>query len=74
MKTKVKQLSNYEYYVKVDTSPYKGQWIAIAGGEIVAHGKEADKVYKQAEKKSRGKEISLAKAPNEQMLVLKFFQ
>ena len=67
-----KKSSNYDYFLKMDTAPYKGQWMAIAGKKVIAHGKKADEVYKDAQKKSGGENISLAKAPNEQMLVLKF--
>lgn len=65
-----KKLSNYEYFLKVDTSPYKGEWVAIAESKIVAHGKDAQKVYKQAKKKTP-KDVSLAKVPSEQALILK---
>ena len=64
--------SNYDYFVKLDTSPYRGEWMAIAGRKIVAHGKDAEIVFRKAAKKYKATEISLAKAPNEQMLVLKF--
>lgn len=67
-----KKLSNYEYFLKVDTSPYKGEWVAISQSKIVAHGKDAQKVYKQAKKKTPKEDVSLAKVPSEQVLVLKF--
>ena len=67
-----KSTVNYDFFVKTDTSKYTGEWIAIAGKKIIAHGKDAEKVYQQALKKAQGKNISLAKAPDEQMLVLKF--
>lgn len=65
-----KKLSNYDYFLKVDTSPYKGEWVAIAESKIVAHGKDAQKVYQQAKKKTP-EDVSLAKVPSEQVLVLK---
>lgn len=68
---KQKQLSNYDYFIKLDTSPYKGEWIAIAKGKVVAHGKDAEEVYKKAVQKAGKAIISLSKTPNEQMLVLK---
>ena len=73
VKHKRKTLSNYDFFIKADTSRYQGEWIAIAKEKIVAHGKDAEKVYKNAQKKVKGKDISLAKVPEEQMLVLKFF-
>lgn len=66
-----KKLSNYDYFLKVDTSPYKGEWVAITESKIVAHGKDAQVVYKKAKKKTPSGEVSLAKVPREQVLVLK---
>ncbi len=74
MTTKKKKLSNYEYFIKADTSPYRGEWVVIAKQKIVGHGKDAEKVYKQANKKYKNEEISLAKVPEEQTLILKFFK
>lgn len=64
--------SNYDFFVKTDTSKYQGEWLAIVDKKIIAHGKRADVVYKAASKKTKSKHISLAKAPNAQMLVLSF--
>lgn len=63
---------NYDFFLKMDTSKYKGEWVAIAKNQVVAHGKDAQKVYQTAKKRAPRKDISLAKAPEEQMLVLKF--
>ncbi|TSC85333.1 MAG: hypothetical protein G01um101416_913 [Microgenomates group bacterium Gr01-1014_16] len=62
--------ANYEYFVKTDTSGYGGEWIAIAKDKVVAHGKDAQKVYKSAIKKIGGTDVSLAKVPEAQMMVL----
>lgn len=64
--------ANYDFFVRTDTSRFKGEWIAIAGDKVVAHGADAQKVYEAAQKKPGVKDISLAKAPDEQMLVLAF--
>jgi len=64
--------SNYDFFLKTDTSKYKGEWIAIAKNRVLAHGKDAQKVYEIAKNKAPKSIISLAKAPNEQVLVLKF--
>jgi len=66
--------TNYDFYIKTDTSAYKGQWIAIARKKIIAHGKDAERVYKQASKKFKNEEISLAKVPEEQTLILKLLK
>lgn len=65
--------SNYDFFIKTNTSRYKGEWIAIAGNKVIAHGKDAEKVYKSAKIKAKSKDVSLAKIPEEQMLVLEIF-
>ena len=74
MNMKQRQLvsANYEFFIKADTSRYQGEWIAIARNKIIAHGQDAEEVYKKAVKKAGDKDVSLAKVPHEQMLVLKF--
>ena len=64
--------ANYDYFVKTNTSAYRDEWLAIAGAKIVAHGKDAQKVYAAAKKRAGDHAISLAKTPKEQMLVLRF--
>ncbi len=63
---------NYDYFIKANTSAYKGEWIAIANKKIVAHGTDADSVYRKAKKKQKSAHISLAKVPDEQLMVLRF--
>lgn len=72
MRKKKVSSSNYDFFLKIDTSKYKGEWIAISENKVIAHGQDAQKVYKIAKKKVPIKDISLAKAPQEQMLVLTF--
>lgn len=61
---------NYQYFLKTDTSRFRGQWIAMSKNKIVAHGKDAKHVYEQATKKYPSTSISLAKVPKEELLVL----
>lgn len=65
-----KSSRNYDYFIKTDTSAYKGEWVAISAKKIVAHGANAQKVYAKARKITKGK-FSLAKVPKEEVLVLK---
>lgn len=74
MKNKQSLTDNYKYFVTADTSKFSGEWIALTDKKVVAHGKDAGKVYAQAKKLAGKKDISLAKAPDEQMLVLKLFR
>ena len=61
---------NYEFYINADLSEYAGKWIAIVDGKVVASGDRADVVMKEAEKKYPDKEITLAKVPTDDILVL----
>lgn len=70
MKSQQNPSTNYEYFIKADTSAYKGEWIALAGKKIVSHGKDAGQVYNQAKQKYPKEDISLAKIPEEQTLIL----
>ncbi len=61
---------NYEFYINADLSEYAGKWIAIVDGKVVASGDRADEVMKEAEEKYPNKEITLAKVPTDDILVL----
>lgn len=67
---KTKKLSNYEYFLKLDTTAYKGKWIAMAENKVLAADRRADKAFKEAQKKYPKGSISLAKVPREETLVL----
>jgi len=66
-----KGLSNYEYFLKVRADSYKGKWIAITKNKVVAVAKRADEAFKMAKKKYPKSEISLAKVPRQEALVLR---
>ncbi len=61
---------NYEFYINADLSEYAGKWIAIVDGKVVASGDRADEVMEKAEKMYPDKEITLAKVPTDDILVL----
>lgn len=63
---------NYLNFLKINTSRFRGEWVVLAGKNIVAHGKKADFVYKKALKTYPKEKISLAKIPLEASLVLSF--
>ena len=60
---------NYEWYIGADTQKYAGKWIAIVDQKVVASGNDAEKVYREAEQKYPGAELSIAKIPDKQVLV-----
>ena len=64
-----KAKGGYEFYLKADVSRYAGEWLAIVGTEIVAHGKTVKEALAEAERKYPKEKILMAWAPsNETML------
>jgi hypothetical protein len=55
--------TNAEVYLKLDVRPYAGEWIALVGGHIVAHGKDAETVYAEAKAKAPRGELMLNWVP-----------
>lgn len=72
MTDKKKYPSNYEYFIKANTSDYRGEWVAISKGKIISHGKDAQVVYNKAKEQKPRSNVSLAKIPEQELLVLKF--
>lgn len=70
MKPLQKPTPNYQTYVRMDTTAYKGEWIAISGKKVVSHGQDAQKVFKEAQRKIGKNPISLAKVPDKEMMIL----
>ncbi|MEK6843935.1 MAG: DUF5678 domain-containing protein [Nanoarchaeota archaeon] len=63
------QESNYQYFMETDISNYVGEWIAICGENIIAHGKNLKRVVEEAKKNSKGKKFLLAKVPSEETMI-----
>ncbi len=61
---------NYQWYTQADLQQYRGEWIAIAGQHVAAHGLNAQKVLEEAQKKYPHEMPALAKVPQEDILVL----
>lgn len=54
-----------EFYEKmVDRDRYRGQWIAIVGGRVLASGKNSGYVYAEAVRRADGKTPLLVSIPN----------
>lgn len=74
MKKIIRLDQNHEYFVRADLSRYQNEWIAISGKKVVAHGSDADVVYKQARKKKPRAQISLAKVLPPKPMILSFLK
>lgn len=69
-KKQPKTSPEFEYFIKANLSRYKGQYVALLGKKVIASGTNAKEVWEKAKKKSRGKLPTLAKLPQEEVLIL----
>ncbi len=53
--------SEYETYLSLDPKQYRGQWVALFGGKVIAHGNDPKKVYDDANEVSKKKPFMLTK-------------
>ncbi len=56
----------YETFMKMDLTPYRGEWIAIYGREVICHGKKFGAVFDQAKKKLPGKHPFFSMVPGKE--------
>ena len=61
---------DYAYYLNANMKPYIGEWVAIVDKKVVAHGKDAKKVYDDAVKKTGGKRPLIARIPDKETMIL----
>lgn len=60
----------FEFFVKSDLEKYKGEYIAIVGKRIAAHGKNAKEVWQEAKRKFPKTLPTIAKLPKEEAMIL----
>ncbi len=61
---------NLEWFAKADFRRYKGRYVAIVGRRVVASGKNAKRVYEQAERRHPDQEVMIWKVIDEDLLIL----
>lgn len=61
---------NYAFFLKADLGAYVDQWVAIVDGRVVAHGKNAKKVFDEAQSSFPGKPPLLARVPGTATMIL----
>ncbi len=57
---------NYDAFMKMNLSPYLGEWIAVCENRIVAHGKKVKDVFYEAKGKCPGNRSFIAKVPGKE--------
>lgn len=60
----------YSFYLNSDLKDYLGQWIAVVGQKVVAHGDNAKKVYDEAKKEFPNKVPFIACVPKATAMIL----
>ncbi len=61
----------FEAYLSIDSHRYEGDWIALLGDIIVAHGRDLRAVYAEALERCPGKTPLFTKVPeSDETLIL----
>lgn len=60
---------NYQYFMKANIDGYVGKWIAICEEKIVAHGKDAKKVFEEAKQKCPKKRPLITRVPDKETMI-----
>lgn len=60
----------YEYFMKLDTTPYIGEWVAICHRRVVSHSRSLKEAYDEAKKVCGRKQPFMAMIPTDQTMLL----
>ncbi len=60
----------YEYFIKLDTSPYMGEWVAICNIQVVSHSRPFKEAYYEAKKVCGHTRPFVAMVPTDQTMLL----
>ena len=55
---------NYEWFIKKDLSEYSGKWLAIIDKNVVASGKNVDRLIKEVKSKYPNRRPFITKVKN----------
>ena len=62
--------SGYDAYLSLDENQYRGEWVAIYGGKVISHNKDAKKAYEEANRLTKGRPFMLTRITASQFEVL----
>lgn len=65
-----KHSEEFDYFLQANLRKYRGEYVAIVGKRVAAHGSNAKEVWEKARKKYPHSLPTLAKLPKEEILVL----
>lgn len=61
---------SYNYFMKVDTTSFIDEWVAIVDDKIVSHGKNIKRVFQEAKQKFPNKNPLITKVPGKETMIL----
>lgn len=61
---------SYNFFMETNVENYIDEWVAIVDSKIVSHGKNAEKVIKEAKKKCPNKRPLITKVPGNETMIL----
>jgi len=67
---KIESDPTMEWFAKADLSAYRGLYVAIVDCAVAASGRNAKRVFAQAKRRFPGREITLWKEPDADILLL----
>ena len=62
--------TNYSTFMKMNLTPYSGEWIAICDNKVVSHGKKVKDVLHEVSRKYPSKRPFVAKVPGNETMIL----
>lgn len=61
---------NYDYFMKLDVTPYIGQWVGICDCKVVSHSESFKEVYQEVKKDCGHKKPFVAMVPSDKLTLL----
>jgi hypothetical protein len=60
---------SYDYFMKMDTTGFIDEWVAIVDSTVASHGKDVKKVFKEAKEKYPEKRPLIARIPGKEVMI-----
>jgi hypothetical protein len=61
---------NYDYFMRLDVTPYVGQWIGICDSKVVSHSGSIKEAYSEVKKVCGYKKPFVALVPSDKVTLL----
>lgn len=61
---------DYEFFMKLDVSPYIGEWVAVCNNRVVSHSTSFKKVFKEAKEACGSRRPFIALVPKQETRIL----